>query len=352
MLGALALGPIPAADAADVCWSPQSLHDVEGGQLVQKNIRNAYVPVPRSEVLPAPAGFRPINGVVRRVTLPKGAPKLIALTFDLCEQPYEISGYQGKVVDFLMDNAIKATFFAGGKWMLTHTMRTQQLMSDPLFEVANHTWEHRNLHITTGTHLEDEIRGAQAAYELARTHLVQNQCVARDGRTLQSAAPARMSLFRFPFGACSPEALNAVSENGLIAIQWDVSSGDPDQRLSAHGLVENVVRRVRSGSIVLFHANGRGWATSDALPTIVAELKKADYRFVTVSELLNYSGAQWMVSDTCYDSHPGDTDHYDGLSRSLETSYQRFYARFAGKQRQPSDRAPDALDDWRSTIRE
>src|SRR5262249_9464064 len=83
------------------------------------------------------------RAVIRRVTL-TGDKKLVALTFDLCEQPSEISGYQGGIVDFLRANRIKATFFMGGKWMLSHRERTQQLMSDPLFEVANHTWEHRN----------------------------------------------------------------------------------------------------------------------------------------------------------------------------------------------------------------
>ena len=58
-------------------------------------------------------------GVIRRVVLPDKR-KLIALTFDLCEQPGEVAGYDGAIVDYLRKEHIKATFFAGGKWLRSH----------------------------------------------------------------------------------------------------------------------------------------------------------------------------------------------------------------------------------------
>jgi peptidoglycan/xylan/chitin deacetylase (PgdA/CDA1 family) len=208
-------------------------------------------------------------------------------------------------------------------------------MSDPLFEVANHSWEHRNLRILSGSKLDDEIRGAQAAYELTRTQLVKRQCVSRDGRAVQSAAPSRLSLFRFPFGACNPEALEAVGANGLYAIQWDVSSGDPDHHVAARGMTDLVVRRVRPGSIVVFHANGRGWNTAEALPMVVSALAAKGFKFATVSELLTYPGAKWEVSEKCYDSRPNDTDGYDFLARVLEGRSERFYSRYAPQGERP-----------------
>ena len=318
-------------EAADLCWTPRELRNIEGAQVIRQNVPTAFVPLPRAEVPPPPPGFRPIRGVIRRVNLPEGAPKLVALTFDLCEQAYEIAGYQGRLVDYLRDNSVRATFFVGGKWMLTHQTRAEQLMSDPLFEVANHTWEHRNLRIVSGGKLDDEIRGAQAAYEILRERLVKKQCLNRDGKAMNKATPARMSLFRFPFGACNPKALEAVRENGLLGVQWDISSADPDRRLSGPAMAEAVLKQVRSGSIVLFHANGRGWSTADALPRIVSELAK-NFQFVTVSELLKYPGAKWDISESCYNSRPRDTERYDGLAHALEASYQRFYSRFAPSQ--------------------
>ena len=50
------------------------------------------------------------------VELPPGV-KLVALTFDLCETDGSIAGYDGRIVDLLRAEDVKATFFAGGKWM-------------------------------------------------------------------------------------------------------------------------------------------------------------------------------------------------------------------------------------------
>ena len=111
---------------------------------------------------------------------------------------------------------------------------------------------------------------------------------------------------RFPYGACSPAALNEVAQQGLVPIQWDVSSGDPTVGQSEQGIQRQVLSNVAPGSIVLFHANGRGWHTQGALPGIIAGLKARGYEFATVSELL--AAGEPVTSPTCYDSRPGDAD--------------------------------------------
>src|SRR6185295_2283430 len=154
-----------AAETVPACWAPGDLVHRQGEERVQRDVPQAHVTAPKrtlTEYSPVAA-----RGAIRRVQLPPGK-KLVALTFDLCEQPSEISGYQGGIVDFLRSKGIKATFFIGGKWMLSHRERTQQLMADPMFEVANHTWEHRNLRLRSGQALVDEIRNAQLAYEQVR----------------------------------------------------------------------------------------------------------------------------------------------------------------------------------------
>jgi peptidoglycan-N-acetylglucosamine deacetylase len=298
-----------AAVAAPVCFSPQDLAFKSGEQLVQKHVRAALVDPPRNNAAP----FTPVpqRGVVRRVKLPEGK-KLIALTFDLCEQTTEIAGYQGDIVDTLRANQVPATFFAGGKWMLTHKTRTQQMMADPLFEVGNHTWEHRNLRLHGGRQLIDEIQNADLAYEQVRADLVAQQCTATDGAPLSERAPARMSLFRFPYGACKPEALAAVASQGHIAIQWDLASGDPARGMTPQILRHQVVANAHPGDIVVFHANGRGYSTAAALPAIIADLRKQNYEFVTVSNLM--AAGEPVFAPECYDHRPGDLNRYDSLS--------------------------------------
>ena len=67
--------------------------------------------------------------------------------------------------------------------------------------------------------------------------------------------------------------------------------------------------RARPGSIIIAHANGRGYHTAEALPRAIAGLKAKGYEFVTVSELL--AAGKPVVEQICYDSRPGDTDRYD-----------------------------------------
>jgi len=163
------LGLLTATAAAEsvppACWTPSDLAHRNGDERVQKGVKQARIAPPQRTL----AEYSPIpqRGALRRVKLPPGR-KLVALTFDLCEQPFEVSGYQGGIVEYLRKNRVKATFFMGGKWMLSHRERTQQLMTDLLFEVANHSWEHRNLRILSGPALTDEIKNAQLAYEQVR----------------------------------------------------------------------------------------------------------------------------------------------------------------------------------------
>jgi peptidoglycan/xylan/chitin deacetylase (PgdA/CDA1 family) len=263
--------------------------------------------------------------------------KLVALTFDLCELPHEIAGYDGGIVDFLRANGVKATFFAGGKWMLTHRERTQQLMSDPLFEVGNHSWEHRNLRLLSGGSLAGEIEYAQVSYEQVRQEMAGRQCVGPDGRrTPFESSPPRASLFRFPYGACNDKALDAVGEMGLKVIQWDVASGDPSPAQTSDRIVKTVLRRVRPGSIAIFHANGRGWNTPSALPQVVEALQAKGYQFVTVSELLKLGRP--VYASTCYDQREGDTDMYDNLALRLGSPFERAKAR--------ASEGSDKTDPW------
>lgn len=289
------------------CFAPEALTAVPGEEIPEKGNHTFSAPPSRTAILPADPIPQGLRGSIRRVDLPKDK-KLIALTFDLCEDRDEVAGYEGRIIDYLRKENVKATLFAGGKWMRSHLARTEQLMSDPLFEMANHSEAHRNLRLLSGVALTDEILGPQRAYENIRKGLSETQCAARLPEALQSTAP-RLSLFRFPFGACNPQAMAAVNDAGLLAIQWDVSTGDPAPSQSPNAIARAMIHNTKPGSIVIGHANGRGWHTAEALPLAIPKLKAMGYEFVTVSELL--AAGKPVIAATCYDSRPGDTDRYD-----------------------------------------
>lgn len=291
------------------CFPPESLALRSGEVKPVKGIRTYDRQSLRRELTPfapVPAG---LQGAIRRVNV-RGNAKLIALTLDLCEQTGEVAGYDGAIFDYLRAHQIKATLFTGGKWMRSHELRTRQLIADPLFEMGNHAEAHRNLRLLSPRILKAEIEGPQRAYEAAREGLASDQCMANAAQAMERVPP-RMGLFRFPFGACNETSMAAVNDVGLLAIQWDISTGDPDPGRSADVIATSVLAQVKSGSIIIAHANGRGHHTAAALSKLIPELLARGYQFVTVSELLA-AGTPEIVS-TCYDSRPGDTDRYDHL---------------------------------------
>lgn len=322
-----ALAETPAK-SGDLCWPAAALDGKPVDKKIRKETPLAIVPPPKGELRPfAPAAER---GAIRRVELPPNVRKL-ALTFDLCEQPNEVAGYDSELIKLLRREKVRATIFAGGKWLETHPEQAKQLIADPLFELGNHSWTHRNVRLLSGEDLTNEIKWVQLSYERQIDEVASRRCLNREGHPVaKTKANERLTLFRFPFGACNKAALDAVADLGLVPVQWDVSSGDPSPGTSAQAMIEDVVRRVKPGSIVLFHANGRGWHTAQALETIVPKLRAEGYEFATVSELLQTPGATAKYLPICYDSKPGDTDRYDALARRLEANYAKFRAKFAG----------------------
>ena len=86
-------------------------------------------------------------------------------------------------------------------------------------------------------------------------------------------------LFRFPGGNYNSKALKIVESLGYKVLHWSFPSGDPDPHITTRKLVKWVLQNVRSGTILIFHANGRGYATPYALPLIIKALRKEGYSF-------------------------------------------------------------------------
>jgi len=217
----------------------------------------------------------PLAGIQVAPPLPAVAPqvvkhgprrkKRIALTFDACSTQGP-SQFDERVIRALIDMQVPATLFLGGKWMEEHPDETLELANHPQFELANHTYLHPHL-----PHESDE----RVREEFVRT---QDMLYTLTGR--------RATLFRAPYGEVDARIAHLGAEAGMIAIQYDLASGDPDPRISTKRLLEYVTNQAKNGSIVVMHMNGRGWKTADALPRIVLRLRKKGYKLVTVSDLL------------------------------------------------------------------
>ncbi len=251
-----------------------------------------------------------LAGSIRSI-IPRDGQKLIALTFDLCELAGERAGYDAGIVNYLRKQGIKATFYAGGKWMRSHPEKTMQLMSDPLFELGNHGWRHRNLRHLKGAEAEREVLWTQAQYVALRKQL---EAKAHSLGLAIPHVPIVPMSYRFPFGTCSPENLHLLEKFNLAAVQWSIVTGDPSPAQTAKAIAEAVLAQAKPGSIIVAHANGKGWHTAEALPLFIPQLQQQGYHFVTVAELL-HSASKVESSPLCYELKPGDNARYDHLGR-------------------------------------
>jgi peptidoglycan-N-acetylglucosamine deacetylase len=191
----------------------------------------------------------------------------VALTFDLCPVR-KGPGYDQPLIDYLIKHRIPATFFMSGNWMTKHEAEVDHLLSMGFFEVGTHGDVHAHLPMHDADEQRMEILGPV--------------------KLLQEHYAHETTLFRPPYGEYNDVTVAVVTMLGLQFIQWNIESGDPDPTLSAEQILTRVAKRAKPGSIIVFHANGKGKQTRQVIEQLTTEilpLKKL--RPMTVSELLN-----------------------------------------------------------------
>ena len=255
---------------------------------------------------PVPASLQQIITHVN----PEGGRKVMALTFDLCERAPHLAGYQKDIVNYLRSHNIKATFFAGGKWMRSHPDKAMQLMADPLFEVGNHAWTHGNFALMDETEVREQIDWTQAQYELLYEELGMRAKKTGMGREMDKVQPS-LRVMRLPYGRNNEHTADILAAMGLPMIQWSTEGEQDELERTVDELVKWNLKKLKPGTIILMHANAVPKKTHKLVPQLVPELIKQGYEFVTVSELLK-TGPVVTVTDGYFDK-PGDNLYVDPL---------------------------------------
>jgi peptidoglycan/xylan/chitin deacetylase (PgdA/CDA1 family) len=222
---------------------------------------------PSSAELPPPPVLAPFSGaaLTRVVT----AEPVVALTFDACATKRQNNGFDREIFAILQREQVPATVFMSGRWIETHPKEARELADEPLIEIGNHSWDHPQFSRLSRRHARAEIEDTERAI----------------------AGLGRKSVgFRPPFGDWAGWLLHETTK--LPVVLWDVVSGDAGGHVPAPGIIDVVTRSARPGSIVIFHINGRGPHTKEALPEIIRQLRARGLRFVRVSELLALPGAE------------------------------------------------------------
>ena len=220
---------------------------------------------PTPTLLPDKAPPLPLVGVFFITHGDREKPN-VALTFDVGQTPDNPAGFDEGIYNALIDYDAPATFFLGGDWMRTHISETRALANNPLFELGNHSWSHPDMR---------ELSEPKIAAEILRTQDIMYQITGQ-----------QTALFRLPSGFYNDLTLSVAARLGMYTIQWDVVTADPVPDNSAENIFRIVRERVQNGSIIIMHANGRGWHTAEALPLMIPYLREQGYCLVTISQLI------------------------------------------------------------------
>jgi len=191
--------------------------------------------------------------------------KKVALTFDACPTGKD-DEYDERVIDVLVREKVPATLFMSGRWVEKNGERAKFLADQPQFEIANHAFWHPHM-----LEKDDE----RIVRELKRTQSI-----------IKKTTGKRPEYFRPPFGEVDERLAKLASQAGLVTVQYDIASGDPDPGLSAKRIARAVVEEAKGGSIVVFHMNENGVRTAEALPGIIKGLREKGFELVTVGEML------------------------------------------------------------------
>lgn len=194
------------------------------------------------------------------------AHKVVAITFDDGPTPEGVDA----VLPVLARYHARATFFLIGREMQRHPGQAERLLAAG-HELGNHTWSHvRNVGHTPAFYRSEVARA--------------------DALLRQAGADPR--LFRPPFGKRLIGLPLAVEQAGYRMVTWDVE-GRPEQFTNPAAYAQDILARVRPGSIILIHPMYRGnQVERDAIPLVLEGLAMRGYQVVSVSQLLEMESAR------------------------------------------------------------
>ena len=184
--------------------------------------------------------------------------KVVALSFDAAWGNEDT----GQLIEIMKKYNVKTTFFVVGGWVDKFPESVKQL-SDAGHEIMNHSNTHPHMTQISVEKMKEEVQSCD--------------------KKIEAITGKKPFLFRAPYGDYDNKVVGTMREMGHFTIQWDVDSLDWKD-LSAAEIRDRVLKKVKPGSICLFHNAAKN--TPEALPSIIESLQKDGYKIVPVSELI------------------------------------------------------------------
>lgn len=191
--------------------------------------------------------------------------KMVALTFDACETKTP-SYFDKGILNFVIDEKLPVTFFLSGKFIERNLEEIEKISKYDFIEIENHSYLHADFTKLSGIEIKEDVL--------------------KNEQLITKATGRKPLYFRFPYGYYNQDCVHIIEKLGYKIVHWTFPSGDPDKGISKEMLIENTLNKIKPGAILIFHINGRGWKTKEALPVIVNRLKQSNYKFVLLREIL------------------------------------------------------------------
>lgn len=212
-----------------------SLYWIKTNQLIKKIFRNYIWDVPNKE-------------------------NKIYLTFDDGPTP-EVTDW---VLKQLQKHKAKATFFCIGKNIKNHPDLFSKIITAG-HKIGNHTFDHCN---GWQTSIQEYLKSADLCQ------------IASGYAPNKNINDENLLLFRPPYGKIRQSQAKKLRQLGYKIIMWDVLSADFDTTITKEKCLDNVVKNVKSGSVIVFHDSVKAFPNLEfTLPRALKYLKEKGFVF-------------------------------------------------------------------------
>jgi peptidoglycan/xylan/chitin deacetylase (PgdA/CDA1 family) len=190
--------------------------------------------------------------------------KVVALTFDDGPTPDRTR----EILSILESEKTPATFFLNGNSLVRYPDAGRLLVNSG-HEIGNHSYSHKRMVFMSYAEVTRELESTE--------------------KIIRDYGYKGPLYFRPPFGKKLFSLPWYLKNNNIKTITWDVQPETwATPRASIEERIERGINGTKPGSIILMHVMHGDNKSMAAVKPIIKQLKADGYRFVTVSELLQY----------------------------------------------------------------
>jgi len=167
-----------------------------------------------------------------------------------------------QLLTILRENNITASFFVTGTFCRKFPDAVAQIAAAG-HEIGSHSNNHVDLTKLGEAKIREEIR--------------------RGNEEIIAITEKTPTLFRPPSGAYNNLVIQVIENEDMMPIHWSCDSIDYKNPTTEQMKIR-IMKKLQPGAILLFHAGAKN--TPAALPEIIAEIKNAGYKFVSVGDMI------------------------------------------------------------------